>query len=187
MIPLKLLPERNRMIKTERLVLRTSTPNDLYSLMKYGNNKNIAKNMRDRFPHPYTNEAGLHFIKLFEKENPQKVFVIEYNGEVIGATGIFPQEDVYHKNAEFGYWIAEPFWNKGLGTEAAKAMIDYGFKTFPIERIYASVFSGNDASKKIMSKLGLKHEATFHHSVFKFGEFRDEDFYVLWRDEWNKN
>ncbi len=184
MIPVKLLLLKNYMIKTERLTLRLWTMKDLDSLLKYGNNLNIAKNMRDRFPHPYTRKAAIEFIEQFGKEKHAEVFAIDFNGEAIGAAGIFPMEDVYNKNAEFGYWIGEPFWNKGFGTEAARAIIEYGFKTFSIERIYASVFSGNDASKKIMTKLGLKHEATFHHSVFKFGEFRDEDFYVVWRNEW---
>lgn len=169
------------MIKTERLILRNWQMDDLDSLLKYGNNFNIAKNMRNRFPHPYTIEAGTVFIKLFEKEDPQKVFAIEYQGGAIGAIGIFQQEDVYIKNAELGYWIGEPFWNKGLATEAVKAMINYGFKAFEIERIYAAVFNYNDASKKVIEKAGFTIEAKLHNTIFKNGEFCDELIYSIWK------
>lgn len=174
------------MIKTNRLTLRRWTMNDLESLIKYANNKNIARNMRDRFPHPYTREAAIDFISQFEKENAPEIFAVDLNGEAIGSAGFFPKDDVYLKNAEFGYWIAEPYWSRGFGTEAARAIIDYGFKNFPVERIYASVFSRNDASNKVMLKLGLKNEATFHNSVFKFGEYRDEIFYAIIREDWKK-
>ncbi|MEI7801911.1 MAG: GNAT family protein, partial [Bacteroidota bacterium] len=165
------------MIKTERLILRPWKKSDAEALAKIGNNINIARNMRDRFPHPYLTANALLFIAEFEKENPQKVFGIFLNDEPIGSVGVFPDADIYRKNAELGYWIGEPFWNKGYATEAVTAMLDYGFKSFEIERIYAAVFSYNDASKKVVEKSGFNFEAKLHNTVFKNGEFCDELIY----------
>ena len=137
--------------------------------------------MRDRFPHPYLTANALLFIAEFEKENPQKVLGIFLNDEPIGSVGVFPEGDIYRKNAELGYWIGEPFWNKGYATEAVTAMLDYGFKNFAIERIYAAVFSYNDASKKVVEKAGFTFEAKLHNTVFKNGEFCDELIYSIWK------
>ncbi len=172
------------MIKTERLVLRPWKIDDAEALAKIGNNLNIARNMRDRFPHPYLTANALLFIKEFEKENPQKVFGIFLNDEPIGSCGVFQEADIYRKNAEIGYWIGEPFWNKGYATEAVTAIIKYGFSTFEIERIYAAVFHYNLSSKKVVEKLGFTFEATHHNRVFKNREYYDELIYSVWKKDW---
>src|ERR1044072_8408657 len=94
--------------------LRPWSLNDLDSLVKHANNNNIAKNMMDRFPHPYTRESGKQFIDFATKNDPVHIFAIEINGKAAGGIGIHPQDDVSRRNAELGYWLAEPFWGKGI-------------------------------------------------------------------------
>ncbi len=162
-----------------QFILRPWNNNDLDALVEYGNNFNIAKYMRNMFPHPYTKEAGTRFIEMVSKNEPQKVFAIEIEGKASGGIGVFPQEDIMCKNAELGYWLAEPFWGKGIITKAINQMVEYGFKTFDITRIYAIPFGTNIASQKALEKSGFVLEARFEKTIFKNGEFLDELIYGI--------
>src|SRR5271169_3198310 len=98
--------------------LRPWEISDLECLVRYANNPNIAKFLTDAFPHPYTIENGKAFIEFANKENPIHIFAIEINGQAVGGIGIHPQSDIHRKNAELGYWLAEPFWGQGMVTKA---------------------------------------------------------------------
>src|SRR6476620_3816104 len=98
--------------------LRPWTMNDLDSLVKYANNEKIAANMMNRFPYPYTVENGKAFIEMASKPELPTILAIEIGGEAAGGIGLHQQEDVYCKNAELGYWLAEPFWGKGIISKA---------------------------------------------------------------------
>lgn len=161
--------------------LRPWTPNDLKSLVKYANNYNISKNMTDQFPHPYGAENGKAFIDFATKDAPIHIFAIDVEGEAVGGIGVHPQGDVQRKNAELGYWLAEPFWGKGIITKAIPQIIDFAFKTYPITRVYARPFGTNLASQKVLEKNGFKLEARFEKSLFKNGEFLDELVYAIRR------
>ncbi len=87
------------------LRIRPWQMSDLENLVKYANNPNVAQNLTDRFPHPYTDGDGEAFLKFVIMENPIQTFAIEAAGEAIGAIGIHPQADIYKKNAELGYWL----------------------------------------------------------------------------------
>lgn len=134
--------------------LRKWNSNDLDSLVEYADNWEIAKNLTDKYPHPYTRVAGEQFIK-FASSSSNHIYAIDINGVACGGIGLHPQEDIHRKNAELGYWLAEPFWGKGIMTEAVKLMIDYGFKNIDIDRIYAIPFGSNIGSQKVLEKLGF--------------------------------
>jgi [ribosomal protein S5]-alanine N-acetyltransferase len=161
--------------------LRPWNINDLDSLVKYANNKEIAKNMTDQFPHPYTIENGKAFIEYATKGSPPNIFAIDIDGVAIGGIGIHPQTDIHRKNAELGYWLAEPFWGKGIISAAVKQMIDYGFKNFDIDRIFARPFGTNKGSQKVLEKSGFVLEAKFEKTLFKNGQYIDELVYAIRR------
>jgi ribosomal-protein-alanine N-acetyltransferase len=94
--------------------LRPFHLSDLSSLVKHANNYNIAKNLSNKFPFPYTQDHGVAFINLTLSANPLQIFAIVVNGQVAGSIGVHPQADFYCKNAEMGYWIAEEFWDRAL-------------------------------------------------------------------------
>lgn len=160
-------------------ILRPWTMADLDSLVKYGNNKNIAKNMTDKFPHPYTAEKGKLFIEYTQQSSPANIMAIVVNGEPVGSIGIHPQSDIHCKNAELGYWLGEPFWGKGIITKAIPQMVTYGFKHWDINRIFARPFGTNLASQKVLEKCGFKLEARFEKTYFKYGEYVDELVYAV--------
>lgn len=164
-----------------KFTLRPLVDSDLESLVKYANNYNIAKNLTGRFPHPYTEENGKQFIAFTKANNPSNILAIDVKGELVGSIGVHPQEDIMCKNAEMGYWLAEPFWGKGIVTEAVKKMVNYGFKNWDIDRIYARPFGSNVASQKVLEKAGFILEARFKNTIFKYGEYQDELFYAVRR------
>jgi len=161
--------------------LRPFTMADLDSLVKYANNPKIAAMMTDQFPYPYTRENGEKFINMVLLHDPIRIRAIEINGEACGGIGIHPGEDILRKNAEMGYWLAEPFWGKGIITDAIKQSIEYGFKTFDITRIFARPFGHNLASQRVLEKAGLKKEAVLKNTFFKNGQFTDEIIYSITR------
>ena len=144
--------------------LRPFTINDLDSLVKYANNPKIANNLTDKFPYPYTTENGKMFIEFATKNTPTNIFAIDINGEICGGIGIHPQEDVHRKNAELGYWLAEPFWGNGIITKAIVQMVDYGFKNFDITRIFARPYGTNEASQRVFSNFPSKINPAFSNT-----------------------
>jgi [ribosomal protein S5]-alanine N-acetyltransferase len=160
-------------------ILRPWSINDLDSLVLYANNADIAKFMNDGFAHPYTKENGEAFIAFANTGNPVHIFAIDLNGEAIGGIGLHPKFDVDRKNAELGYWLAEPFWGKGIITAAIKEMVDFGFKNFDISRIFARPFGTNIGSQKVLEKAGFVLEAKFEKTIFKNGIYHDEIIYAI--------
>ena len=154
--------------------LRPWTMDDLDSLVKFGNNPNIAKNMTDQFPNPYTREKGKAFIEMATRQLPYGILAIEVENQAAGGIGIHPQEDIHRKNAEMGYWLGEPYWGKGIITRAIIQMAEYGFQNFPIDRIFARPFGTNIASQRALEKAGFKLDARFENTLLKNGVYEDE-------------
>jgi [ribosomal protein S5]-alanine N-acetyltransferase len=165
-------------IKTHDFILRPWNSGDIESLVKYAGNKKISDNLTDAFPHPFTKKDAEDFIVRFTKDDPQKAFAIEINGEACGSIGVFPQTDIHRKNAETGYWLAEPYWGRGIMSSVVREIIKYGFATFDITRIFARPFGTNVASHRVLEKAGMKLESRFEKTVFKNGQYHDELFYA---------
>jgi len=157
--------------------LRAWKKTDIDSLVEHANNYNIAKWLTNQFPYPYDKEAGEAYLNSILNDNPTKVFAIEVNGEVVGSIGIFPQADIHEKNAEMGYWLSEKYWRNGIMTKAIAEILDYGFRTFDITRIFARPFSTNLGSQRVLEKAGFELEARLKKALFKNGEYLDELIY----------
>jgi ribosomal-protein-alanine N-acetyltransferase len=164
---------------TENISLRLWETGDIKHLIEYANNPHIAQNMTNAFPHPYTKEAGLKFIEIAQSHSPTRIFAICLNNQAIGGIGVHPQQDIHEKCAELGYWLAEPFWGKGIVSKAVLQMIDFAFQNFEIVRLYARPFSSNIGSQKVLEKCGFKHEATLKKSIYKNGVYLDELIYCI--------
>lgn len=152
---------------------------DLESLVHHANNYNIARFLNDHFVHPYTEEAGKAFINMVSSMNPARILAIAVEGKAVGAIGLHPQTHIEQKNAELGYWLAEPFWGKGIATRAVLQMVDYGFAQLPINRIFARPFGNNIASQKVLEKAGFVLEAQYKGTFYKNGEYLDELVYAV--------
>ena len=166
-------------MKNVHFQLRSWAINDLESLVQYANNYKIAKNLTNHFPHPYTEKHGRGFIERATQASPRQIMAIDINGRAVGSIGVFPQTDIMCKNAEMGYWLAEPFWGQGIISRAITQMVKYGFEHFDITRIYARPFGPNIASQRALEKAGFVLEGRYEKTIFKNGEYLDELVYAI--------
>jgi RimJ/RimL family protein N-acetyltransferase len=161
-------------LKNDKITLRAFTDDDKEELARLANNKKIWDNLRDLMPHPYTIDNAIFFINLTKQENPQMTFAIVYAGELCGVIGLVGQQDVYRKTAEIGYWIGEPFWNKGIATGAVKLITDYGLNQLDLVRIHTGVFEYNITSMNVLERCGYKKEGVFEKAITKNGQLLNE-------------
>lgn len=154
--------------------LRPLHPDDAASIAKYGNNTQIADNMRDRFPSPYQKEHADFFISsVLSPEYKDMVNAIEINGEAAGVISLLLKDDVHRLSAEIGYWLGEEHWGKGIATEAVKAITDYAFENTDLVRIYGIVFQNNRASATVLENAGYRFEGTQRKAIYKNGVVLD--------------
>ncbi|MFC4816692.1 GNAT family N-acetyltransferase [Flavobacterium sp. GCM10023249] len=146
------------------------------------NNPNIAKNGFDRTPYPYTTEYATELFSKHVGKNPAERFLLFYNNQLCGEIGIWLRDDIYRLNADIGYFIAEPFWGKGIATEAIKQMTEYTFNTFDVIRIVAGVFAFNKASMRALEKNGYILEAIHKKGVIKNNEIIDDCIWVKFKE-----
>ena len=156
------------------IVLRPLRLSDAKRLAELANNEKISCNLRDGFPHPYTLADAENFLEKFTNQDPVTFFGIDYDGEYVGNISLVPGQDVYRKSAEIGYFIGEPYWNKGIVTTAVNLITEYGFNHLDIIRIHTGVFEYNEASMHVLEKCGFVKEGVFKKSVFKQGKLWDE-------------
>lgn len=163
--------------------LRPWSKEDLPTVVKYANNPKVANNLTDAFPHPYSEKDGEFFLELIKKKD-DLILCIEVNNEFAGSVGIHPKKDIYRRNAEIGYWLAEPYWGQGIMSKVIPEMVSKAFDQFDIERIYAPVFGRNKASQRVLQKCGFVIEAEFQNTVYKNGKFEDEVVLAIRREHW---
>lgn len=162
-----------------QIKLRSLVDQDHTELVMLANNKKIWLNLRDIFPHPYSEIDGHVFMKIVNKDKINLRSVIDVNGKFAGMIGAFPQSDVYKFTAELGYWLGEPYWGRGIMTEAIRLKCKQVFEETNINRIFAAVFNYNKASAKTLEKNGFVYEGTARQAIFKDGAFCDELRYGL--------
>lgn len=161
--------------------LRPWKDSDLNSLCRHANNIKISGMLTNRFPHPYTEEVGQKFIQMANSSNPILIFCIEVDQEAAGGIGIHPQDDIFFKNAELGYWLAECYWGRGIISSAINQITNYAFENLSIDRIFARPFGTNMASQKALEKNGFVLEARLKETIYKNGNYQDELIYGLRR------
>jgi [ribosomal protein S5]-alanine N-acetyltransferase len=168
-------------IKLQHCTLRDWRRGDETSLALHANNYKIWRNVRDRFPHPYSLEDAERWIEHARNEDPLTNFAIVVEGAAVGGIGLIFHGDIYHRSAELGYWLGEAYWGRGLATEAVSGVVEWGFANFDIARIYAGVLAWNPASARVLEKAGFQFEARLRRAVTKEGVTMDELMYAIVR------
>lgn len=171
-------------LKGERVTIRPWRPADAPSLARHANNRNVARQLRDRFPHPYTIADARQFIQMASAARPTTMFAIVVDGEAVGGIGFFPGADVERFSAEIGYWLAEPYWGRGITAQAITLISGYAFEMCNMLRLFALPFADNKQSIRVLEKAGYTREATLRASSVKYGEIRDQALYALVNDAW---
>lgn len=165
-----------------RCTIRSWQPGDAAALVRYANNRRVWRNLRDRFPHPYTARDAEEWIRRATGMLLETHFAIAIGEEAVGGIGLELQTDIFRRSAEIGFWLAEPFWGRGIMTEAVRAMTDFAFATFDLCRVYAGVFEWNPTSMRVLEKAGYACEGRLRKSVTKDGQTIDQMLYAIVRE-----
>lgn len=177
------------MIYTKRLILRPWNEDDAPALFKYASDENVADPAG--WPAHKSVEESKNVIKdVFSAKNTFAVCLRE-SGEPIGCIGLMTGEaasiELGADEAEIGYWLGAPFWGRGLMTEAANAIIDYGFEMLGLKCIKCGYFDGNARSYGVQKKCGFVHSHTVKDAYWALTDKTlTEHITVLTRDNWEK-
>lgn len=142
------LPHR---IETPRLVLRAPIRGDVPDLVKLADNKAIAEKL-SRLPHPYTRADGIGFVEIIAQQPTQRPYAITLDGGLIGVVGLTFEAS---QLPELGYWLGEPYWGRGIMSEAVKGLIEAAFATQLFPRLKARALASNDGSLNVLTKAGF--------------------------------
>jgi RimJ/RimL family protein N-acetyltransferase len=158
-------------LETDRLVLRPPAAADAAPIQALCSNWNVAR-MTTRMPHPYTLDDARRWIGGRGDrwaDAAEYTFALVFDGTLVGVAGIDLKEGAY----EIGYWIGEPWWGRGLATEAVGRLIRFGFDELGLDRLAAAHFADNPASGRVLAKCGFRYigEGMFY-SVARDGETR---------------
>ena len=161
------------------ITLRDFKEEDTSALLTILNEPKVVKYLSSRIPKPYTLEDAHWWVFTGSKIGIVKA--IEYNGTLIGCVGADRGVFEYQRSAEVGYWSAKDYWGQGFATQAIKQFIPCVFETSDIVRLFASVFSPNTASERVLTKCGFTLEAIQKRAIFKEGKFYNSHLFSLLR------
>jgi len=172
---------------TKRLHLRPFRLDDAPVVQKLAGDIAIAEKTTN-IPHPYEDGMAEEWIsthkELYDRgELANFAITSRDKGDLIGAIGLIIDQP--HDKAELGYWIGKPYWDLGYCTEAAEAVVKFGFERLQLNRIHASHFAHNPASGRVMEKIGMTYEGTLRQHVKKWDKYIDLKIYSLLRSEFN--
>lgn len=172
------------LIQLSQATIRPWRIQDISDLARHADDRAIWRNLRQVFPHPYTERDARQWVGArLADPAPLQMAAIAVGAQPVGAIGVTPGADVFAHSWELGYWLAREYWGRGIMTEAACAFTRYAFETFPCTRIYAGVFGWNGASARVLEKAGYTLEGRHRHGVFKDGEYTDHLIYGILREE----
>lgn len=159
---------------------------DVDALVRHANNINVARQLRDRFPHPYTRADAHGFIGHVLATHPPTNFAIDAGEEAAGGIGFVAGTDVERYSAEIGYWLGETLWGRGIATEAVLLVTDYAFTRFNLLRLFALPFADNAGSVRVLEKAGYAREGLLRQSSVKFGQPKDQLIYARINEKWDR-
>ena len=173
-------------LETDRLLLRPFEMEDAPRTRELVNNREVVA-FTNKIPHPYEEGMAEEWIATHQEnygKGHQVVFAIvpKEIRELIGSISL--TFDDVHSVAEIGYWIGVPYWGKGYATEAAVAVLRYGFEERDLNKIFARTIARNAASGRILEKIGMKLEGCLRQQVRKWGRFEDECRFGILREEY---
>lgn len=175
------------LIKTERLILRPFILSDAKDIPDYTGGFTVADTTLD-VSYPYKHGMAEQWVSLHRKKHHDDELInyaITLNSDdtIIGSIGLIII-DQRSNIAELGYCVAKDFWNKGICTEAAIALVDYAFKHYCLNKIVAMHILGNPKSGRVMQKIGMRLDSTFKRHVTTLNVWEDVNCFSILQKEW---
>lgn len=160
------------------VALRPYRADDADAIARLADDRSLWRNVRDRFPHPYTRADAEIFLAKVLGPEPLTGQVITVDGVLAGCGGMERYADVERFTAEIGYWIGAPYRGRGIGTRAIRLIADWVFANHAdVHRLEAKVFAWNPASARVLEHAGFQYEGRRRAAAFKDGEFTDDLIY----------
>lgn len=174
-------PAQLRIEVNDNIHLSALRPSDKPALVEYLNDKEIYENTL-RIPFPYTEADAESFLESStatenKQGHPLHFAVRDSSGKAIGGCGF--EGLSYGHRTEIGYWLARPFWGRGIMTEVVGALCRFAFAEWQLVRITAHVFLFNDRSARVLEKNGFRCEGVLQKNHCKDGKFLDSKLYAL--------
>jgi RimJ/RimL family protein N-acetyltransferase len=177
------------MLCTDRLVLREFAMADATELHLLAQSREVARTML-HLPHPYEEGMAEEWIQglrpMFESgKGTTFAVVLREGGTLIGTVSLYTKAPdgtaVLGEEGTglLGFWIGVPYWNKGYATEAVAEVVRYGFEGRGLRRVRANHFGSNEASGRVLRKVGMSHAGTRPNYYEKWGNTEDREEYVL--------
>jgi len=160
-------------LRTNRLILRPFSIEDAKRVRDLAGNIEVAR-YTEAIPHPYGDEVAESWIEAHDNEfregkSVNFAITLKESGEILGAVGLIMEKK--DQKANLGYWIGRPYWGCGYCSEAAKALVEYGFHQWSIHRIYARHMECNPASGHVMRNVGMHFEGELKDDMYRDGKF----------------
>lgn len=164
------------LMETTRLQLRPWNESDAEILYKYASDPDVGP--RAGWPaHKSVDESRTVIQDIFTNDHTWAI-VLKDTNEPIGCMGYFPFGEsnipIGEHGCEAGYWVAKPYWNQGICTEALQKMIDYCFNVKQFDTIWSDHFTGNPASGRVLEKCGFKDTGMFNQCSHLLGGDKDQ-------------
>ena len=180
-----ILPMEAPTLTTDRLVLRPFTHADAAAVFAHLNDREVAVTTAS-IPYPYPQGAaetwiGTHAARAAAGEAVVLAVTLRGSGELVGSIEIRLVPG--HRRAELGYWVGRAHWGQGYATEAADALLRWGFATLGLHRVHAAHLTRNPASGAVLRKVGMRHEGRLRKHFLKWGVLEDLDLYGVLEDE----
>ena len=171
-------------IGTKRLRLRPFQTTDAEAVHRLAGSQDVAAGTF--LPHPMDRQAAQDWVTERLKDQAAGTGVtfaitLLENGELIGSIGM--ELMLVHEQGRLTYWLGRDYWNQGYGTEAVMALVEYGFNSLKLHRIYAPHFHTNPASGRVLQKVGMTHEGRLREHYLRFGQRVDVELYGMIRNE----
>jgi RimJ/RimL family protein N-acetyltransferase len=159
-------------------ILRPWALTDKESLIRNANNRNVWRNLTESFPHPYTEGDATKWLAFARDCGRDLHLAIDLAGVAIGGIGAIAGKGVACRTCQFGYWLGEAHWGKGIATAAASAFARHLAEHRLFARLEAPVFQWNAASMRVLEKVGFSREGVLRQSVTKDGQLIDSVMYA---------
>lgn len=175
-------------LESERMIYKKIVPENSADMFEYSCLEDVTRYLLWT-PHVSLTQTE-RYIKLLQKKYDSGAFwdfglTDKESGKFIGTCGITSFDDK-EKSIEIGYVLSPSFWGKGYATEAARTVMKFCFDTFGADKICAKFMEGNNASMRVMTKLGMKLEGIYKNSMFVKGEYKTIYVYEVTKEDFFK-
>ena len=172
-----------RIVVNDQIHLSEIQPSDKWACVEHFREKEIYDRTL-RIPYPYTEKDFDDFMAIVEKKRQEEGNTFgwairnreDYLIGGLGFDGLVPGKS--HR-AEIGYWLAKPYWGKGIMTAVVAAACRFAFEQYGLIKISAHVFAGNTRSTRVLEKCGFQLEGYLRKHHFKEGRYVDAQLYAL--------